>query len=110
MGLEHHDQSSGSSKDQGGLDYCRHLARVVCIVVDNPHTSHLSLGLEPAAGPGEAGESLENPVRILPQPFGGGRERGGRVEQVVSTRYAEIEATEHCSAGFAHPACRELRM
>src|SRR5665811_1878174 len=33
-----------------------------------------------------------------------------RVEQVVPTRYAEIEATEHCSAGFAHPACHELRM
>src|SRR5664280_1117431 len=85
MGLEDHDQSSGPGKSQAGLDNSGDLARIVCVVVDDPNASHFALGLEPPARTGEASESLQNSARILPEPFRGGRERGSRIKEVVAT-------------------------
>ena len=64
-------------------------------------------GLETATRTGEAGESLQDTVGILPQPFGGRYECGGRVEQVVSPWYAEVEAAQD---GSTHPGPRQLRV
>ena len=77
------------------------------VVVHDPHARHLALGLEPAAGAGEASQPLQDPGRLLPQAFGGSHERGSRVEQVVSTRHADLEAAKNHNV---HSSTQENRV